>query len=104
MIFMSRYKKLLNSIKDAKNNKRKILLKNGIELDFREDKWNDVFRNRFGHDQSLYLEIGKYYLITRSFLTGNRKMELLKCDNKNMYLPEFTTHIMKLDVEPCKRY
>lgn len=42
---MSRYKKLLNSIKDAKENKRKILLKNGIELDFRKDKWNDVFRN-----------------------------------------------------------
>lgn len=50
MIFISRYKKLLNSIKEAKNNKREILLNNGIKLDFREDKWNDVLRNRFGHD------------------------------------------------------
>ena len=73
MIFISRYKKLLNSIKEAKNNKREILLNNGIKLDFREDKWNDVLRNRFGHDHSLYLEIGKYYLVTKVSLLETEK-------------------------------
>lgn len=96
--FMSKYKKLLYNIKIANENEQRLHLKNGVVLDFANGKydWNDYCRNLS------YFEIGKYYLITRCFPTGNRKMELVKVDEEKMILPEFTTHYMKLDIKPCK--
>lgn len=94
---MSRYKKLLYQIECAKKNKQRLHLKNGIVLDFSNGNWNECSQ------KYPYGELGKYYLITRKFPTGNRKMELIKCNRENMWLPEFTTHIMKLDIEPCER-
>lgn len=93
----SKYKKLLYQIECAKENKKILYLKNGVVLDFSNGKWNECGR------RYPYGEYGKFYLITRKFPTGNRKMELIKCDSDYMWLPEFTTHIMKLDIEPCKK-
>lgn len=95
---MSKYNKLLYNINFAKENKMQFMLANGVLLDFREDKWQQVYyRNVFGHDKDVWGEKGKYYLITRHFPTGNRKMELIKCDGNGLYLPEFTTAIMEVN-------
>lgn len=64
------------------------------------DDWIEINRNCFGHIENFHCKIGKYYLITRHFPTGNKKMELLKCDCKNMFFPEFTTAIQELDIKP----
>lgn len=93
----SKYKKLLYQIKCAKENRQRLYLKNGVILDFSNGNWNECGR------RYQYGECGKFYLITRKFPTGNSKMELIKCDCDYMWLPEFTTHIMKLDIEPCKK-
>lgn len=95
---MSRYKKLLYEIKTAKENKQRLHLNNGIVLDFTNGKydWNEYHRR-------LSTEIGKYYLITRHFPTGNKKMELIKADRETMHFPEFTTHYIEMDIKPCDR-
>ena len=95
--FMSKYKRLLHNISVAKENKMQFVLPNGIIIDFREDKWQRVYRNSFGHDRDICGEKGKYYLIIRRFPTGNKKMELIKCDGNRLYLPEFTTAIMEVN-------
>lgn len=104
-LFMSRYKKLLHEIETAQNNKQRIILKNGVVLDFTIDNnWQRVNRNSRGYDIGVYGEYQRYYLITRHFPTGNRKIEIIKHNEKNrrLCLPEFTKAIMKLNVEPFK--
>lgn len=104
-LFMSRYKKLLYDIEVAQNNKQRIVLKNGTVLDFTVDNdWQIVNINRRGYDIGIYGEYQKYYLITRHFPTGNRKIEIIKHNEKNGHikLPEFTRAIMKLNIEPFK--
>ena len=103
--FMSKYKKLLYEIETAKANKQRLVLKNGTVLDFTVDnEWQRVIRNIWGHDSSVYGEYQKYYLITRYFPTGNRKIEIIKHDKMGgfLYLPEFTKAVMKLNIEPFK--
>lgn len=104
-LFMSKYKKLLYEIETAKANKQRIVLKNGTVLDFTVDNdWQRVNINRRGYDVGVYGEYQRYYLVTRHFPTGNRKIEIIKHNEKNgrLYLPEFTKAIMKLNVEPFK--
>lgn len=96
--FMSRYKKLLYEIEVAKENEQRLRLKNGIVLDFTNYEWN--WNRCYGR---LSTEVGKYYLISRRFPTGNRKMELVKADGEVINFPEFTTHYMVLDIKPCYR-
>lgn len=95
--FMSKYKKLLYQIEVAKENEQRLYLQNGIVMDFTNYKWD---WNRY-YGGRLSTEVGKYYIITRYFPTGNRKMELVKADRETMYFPEFTTHFMKLNIKPC---
>lgn len=95
--FTSKYKRLLHNISVAKENKMEFVLPNGIIVDFREDKWQRVYRNSFGHDRNVIEKKGNYYLITRHFPTGNKKMELIKCDGNRLYLPEFTIAIMEVN-------
>ena len=102
---MSKYKKLLYDIEAAQNNKQRLVLKNGIVLDFTVDNdWQIVNINRCGYDIWIYGEYQKYYLITRHFPTGNRKVEIIKHNEQNgrIKLPEFTIAIMKLNIEPFK--
>lgn len=99
MFFKSKYKKLLNIIKDAHDYKYQICLENGVTLDFR-NKWTEIYRNCYGHALEIHTEKGKYYLITRKFPTGNKKMEVIKCDSDKLYFPEFTIAAMELDIEP----
>lgn len=96
--YMSKYKKLLYQINAAKENEQRLHLENGIILDFTNGKydWNSYYKN------SSYFEIGKYYLITKCYPTGNRNMELVKADKEKMELPEFTTYFMKLNIKPCE--
>lgn len=94
--FMSKYKRLLYQIETAKENEQRLHLNNGIILDFTNHKWD--WNDYYG---KAYTEFNKYYLITRHFPTGNRKMELIKADDRIMYFPEFTTHYMVLDIKPC---
>lgn len=96
--FMSKYKKLLYEIEAAKENRQRLYLKNGIVLDFANYNWN--WNRCYGR---LSTEVGKYYLITRHFPTGNRIIELVKADSGIIHFPEFTTHYMALDIEPCYR-
>lgn len=103
-LFMSRYKKLLYQIKTAQENHQRLVLKDGTILDFTvSGEWKEVNRNSFGHDYSIRGEYQKYYLVTRKFPTGNRKVELIRNDDWKMsplYLPEFTTAVMRLEIEP----
>lgn len=97
-LFMKKYKKLLYEIEAAKENEQRLHLSNGIVLDFTNHKWDWNKYNR-----RLSTEVGKYYLITRYFPTGNRKMELIKAGRETIHFPEFTTHYMELDIKPCDR-
>ena len=102
-LFMSKYKKLLYEIETAKLNKQRLVLKNGTVLDFTIDNdWQIVNRNMSGFDRSVWGEYKNYYLVTRHFPTGNKKIEIIKHDREDgrLYLPEFTKAIMKLNVEP----
>lgn len=104
-LFMSKYKKLLYEIETAKANKQRLILKNGMVLDFTIDKdWKRVNRNNQGYDARVYGEYQNYYLVTRHFPTGNRRIDIIKYNEKNGHikLPEFTKAIMKLNVEPFK--
>jgi hypothetical protein len=107
MVIRHNKRELLDSIKKAKENKSQFKLENGIWLDFRED-WVPVLPSRYSGRSDYKAKKGKYYLLTKRFPTGNRTMELIKCNDNNLSwgntlrFPEFTVAVMELDIEPYK--
>ncbi len=100
MSLLNSKKKMLEQIKTAKNEKRQLQLTEDICLDFQEEPWVSERKIIAGVCKNIKTEKGKYYLVTRCFPTGNKKIELLKYDDKSLVLPEFTTAIMELNVQP----
>ena len=93
-------KDMLNKIKEAKDEHKFVKVNDELSLDFRTEPWVSERNIIFGNCESLKTKKGKYYLITRRFPTGNRKMEVVRQEGEAMHFPEFTVAMMELNVEP----